>query len=220
LTDAPAETVLVLDDYPLVRLGIFTALFNSRYDVLGLGDRSDIAGSLEEHQPGLVVIGADLRDLRDSAFIESISKEPCSPVVLLTEVAVAFPALRRRAKVVRGLLHRQATADELVACLDRVSRGYIYMSRRLEAQLTGPVANEAEAPRLGRLSLRETEVLQLVRSGLSNREIGSKLGISRETVAVHLRAIRMKLAVRNRADMATLDLPHNAAGAGAAATGG
>lgn len=56
--------------------------------------------------------------------------------------------------------------------------------------------------RVGNLSTREAEVAKLVADGLTNSQIGERLGISRHTVAAHLRSIFAKLGERHRAGVA------------------
>ena len=206
LSDPSEITVLVLDDYPLMRLGIFASLLNTRYKVVGLENRTDIAALLEKHRPGVAIIGADLGDLKDRRFFKSVSASSTSSVIFLTEAVVALAGVRRCTKVVRGMLHRQAPAAELIACLDHVSWECNYVSRRLGTRPDAAVEAAGDAQPLSRLSMRETEVLRLIQLGLSNRLIADKLGISRETVSVHLRAIGTKLGVRNRTRMAIVGL--------------
>lgn len=214
MSDLSQETVLVLDDYPLIRLGIFASLLNTRYKVVGLESRTDAGASLEKFRARVAIVGADLGDLKDRLFLETCSASPNSKVIVLTEAIVALAAVRRCAKAVRGMLHRQAPAAELIACLDHVSRGHTYVSRRLVAH--PHTAVEADAQRLGRLSLREAEILRLIQLGLSNRLIAERLDISRETVSVHLRGIGTKLGVRNRTQMAIVGLAMDASVSGRA----
>jgi DNA-binding NarL/FixJ family response regulator len=213
LAPPPTDTVLVLDDYPLMRLGVFSALFRSRYEVVGLEDAANIAASLEEYNPALALIGAGLRDLENPAFIGKLPKELAPPLIFLTDAPVAFRALTRRVRGARGALHRQATADELLVCLETVSAGFTYVSPSL-VPLTSRVVERATVS-LGRLTWRETEVIRLVRLGLSNREIAAKLDIQPGTVVSHLKAISAKLGVRNRTEMAMASLPDDTSGGGA-----
>jgi RNA polymerase sigma factor (sigma-70 family) len=66
-----------------------------------------------------------------------------------------------------------------------------------------------ETPMLAELSQRETEILDLVAKGLTNKEIGPKLNISYDTVRAHLRRIYEKLHVRCRAEAVMKYLQNN-----------
>ena len=63
-------------------------------------------------------------------------------------------------------------------------------------------------PRLGALTARETEVLQLVALGLSNDQIASRLYISPRTASVHVSRILAKLGVSSRSEAAAVAFRH------------
>lgn len=206
LPSTPQTTVLVLDDYPLESIGIFAAIFQSSYEVVGLEGRKDIRENIQKYRPNIVIIGVELEDLRNTLFMDRLSKE-CQPrFVFLTEAAIALPALLRRVKGVRGVLHRQAGAEELLVCLDTVSRGDVYISPRLVARTPLTSAKVPGAQRPNRITWREMEIIELVQLGSSNREIGISLGINSSTVSSHLQAIYKKLGARNRTQLALASL--------------
>jgi DNA-binding NarL/FixJ family response regulator len=77
-------------------------------------------------------------------------------------------------------------------------------SANAAASLLRTLDGEAEngVSDLGALTSREREVLSLVAAGLSNPEIGQRLGISRKTASHHVSGILMKLGLRNRVEAA------------------
>lgn len=102
---------------------------------------------------------------------------------------------------VHSLIAVDATRQELLAALASLQEGPAYVSPGVVRTLA---AERTESPSLSKLTQREREVLDLVAIGLSNREIGSRLYVSPNTVRSHLQAISSKLGVSSRAKLAAL----------------
>jgi DNA-binding NarL/FixJ family response regulator len=117
-------------------------------------------------------------------------------VVLVADEEIAAEALAAGA---RGILPREAGPGRIAAALRAVSRGLVVLDDEFAAALLrprGPVASALVEP----LTARELEVLQLLSEGLSNKEIGSRLGISESTAKFHVNAITGKLGANGRTD--------------------
>jgi RNA polymerase sigma factor (sigma-70 family) len=104
-----------------------------------------------------------------------------------------------------GYILKDAGPAELRAAIRAVGAGGEYFSpavaRRLTAAVRGEVATESPRDRLQRLTPREREVLALVATGKTNREIAARLGISPRTVESHRESLMKKLALRTVADL-------------------
>jgi RNA polymerase sigma factor (sigma-70 family) len=104
-----------------------------------------------------------------------------------------------------GYILKDASPAELRAAIRTVGAGGEYFSpavaRRLTAAVRGEVATESPRDRLQRLTPREREVLALVATGNTNREIAARLGISPRTVESHRESLMKKLALRTVADL-------------------
>lgn len=94
----------------------------------------------------------------------------------------------------RGYLGPNEPVDRLRLALEALRRGEIWASRELLTRTLGSIA----APQL---TEREQEVLQLLASGLSNRNIAERLGISERTVKAHVSNLFDKHGVRNRTEL-------------------
>jgi DNA-binding NarL/FixJ family response regulator len=112
---------------------------------------------------------------------------------------------------VAGFISRDHSIDELVAELERVSRGETVASHEVTGLLLRrvfAVANDAPSPDLrGRLTKREREIMDLVEGGLSNKEIARTLSIQLATVKNHVHNALRKLEVGGRAEAAALVQP-------------
>jgi DNA-binding NarL/FixJ family response regulator len=134
---------------------------------------------------------------------ELLRLAPETKVVLLTvydDEQYLFEALRAGAS---GYLTKQVVAEELLAHLRRVLDGEIVV----DGSLAGRVALSAARLQRGEfwagahlgLSQRESEVLELMVQGNSNRAIAARLVLGEETIKTHVRSIYRKLGVTDRA---------------------
>ena len=92
------------------------------------------------------------------------------------------------------LLEKPFRADELIGAI----RNALGSAKGLQTNEAN--TNEVALARLATLSLRETEVLELVAEGLSNKAVAARLGISDQTVKFHLTSLSGKLGAINRTD--------------------
>jgi DNA-binding NarL/FixJ family response regulator len=115
-----------------------------------------------------------------------------------------------------GYLTKQSAAEDLVAAIRAVAGGNVYLQpalarwlledyRRLLGQVAAPVSQSAAASSdskdLAVLSNRERQVLEQVAEGLTNVQIGEKLGISPKTVARHRERIMNKLNLHSSTEL-------------------
>jgi DNA-binding NarL/FixJ family response regulator len=109
-----------------------------------------------------------------------------------------FRALRAGAS---GFLLKDAPPDQLVAAIHTVAAGEALLAptitrRLIEDFVRRPLPSDSEA--LASLTDRESEVLELIARGLSNREIGERLFLAEATVKTHVGATLQKLGLRDR----------------------
>jgi two-component system response regulator NreC len=116
-----------------------------------------------------------------------------------------------------GYLTKQAAADELVAAIQAVAAGHVYLQPALARwlledyqQLAKTVAlptheevnsKDKHAVTLDILSERERQVLELVAEGLNNHDIGKNLALSPKTIARHRERIMKKLNIHSRTEL-------------------
>jgi two-component system response regulator NreC len=116
-----------------------------------------------------------------------------------------------------GYITKQAAADELIAAIQAVANGHVYLQPALARWLledyqqlvkTAGTASpnkideqNKNAVALDTLSERERQVLELVGEGLNNQDIGRKLGLSPKTIARHRERIMKKLNMHSRTEL-------------------
>lgn len=209
---ADLRVVIVADD-SLARAGL-EALLSARADDLGVlsglsacevvdGVTTDawFAGATPAFDVVLWDLGPDPEIYLERLVESDLMSEPL--VVLLPDslhAADVWIAAATSRGAGRGLLLRETEPAQLVAALVAVVEGSVVLDPDLAADLL-PASHRLGASSLVEdLTPRELEVLQLLAEGLSNRAIGSDLGISEHTVKFHVNAILGKLGAQSRTE--------------------
>lgn len=108
----------------------------------------------------------------------------------------------------KGYLLKDMPSEELVQAIRLVHRGYSQLGPGLIEKLISsvpdsvPIASEVVLQKLTRLTPREQDVLRLISSGTTNREIAEQLYISEGTVKTHVTHLLNRLNLRNRSQLA------------------
>jgi DNA-binding NarL/FixJ family response regulator len=126
-------------------------------------------------------------------------------------------ALRALCAGAKGYIEESASASEFKQAMRVVHSGSVWVSRHLiskfiERVTTVPRSTTREEPLV--FTEREREVLHLLVSGRSNREIGTALGIEERTVKAHVAKLMRKAGVTNRIALSVQALTHSLLGVG------
>jgi DNA-binding NarL/FixJ family response regulator len=112
------------------------------------------------------------------------------------DLGLAWSALKNGAD---GFVHAQMHPAQVLGAVEVVQKGELAAPRQL---LRWYFLNQNENPKIGELSARQREILELAVEGLSNAEIARRLYLSESTIKQHLRAVYKVLGVRNRTEAA------------------
>jgi DNA-binding NarL/FixJ family response regulator len=198
--------VLIADDDTLVRAGI-RALLDRAPDVAVVAEATDGDEALAQLGSGVDVGLLDLRMPRRSgidvlaATMTWPDRPPCLLLTTFDDREALLAGLRCG---VHGYLRKDVTIETLVAAIRALADGRTFFQPSLTEKLRlavqrSPPGRVPPAPvLLDPLTPRETEVMRLIASGCSNREIGELLGAADGTVKVHVSSILSKLGVRDR----------------------
>jgi DNA-binding NarL/FixJ family response regulator len=209
----PADSfrLLVVDDHRIVRQGLCRVLGEHRdLDVVGeAADGYEAVDRARELQPDIVLMDIRMPNCDGLEATVTIRREvPAAKVVILTahssEPELIYRALQAGAV---GYLPKSAGFDELVEAVRRVARGHSVVGTSSLTSLVNFIATRNEVvpekpTPIQDLSEREKEVLQLVATGQSNRDIAEALCVSAATVRSHLHNILGKLRLTNRVQAA------------------
>jgi DNA-binding NarL/FixJ family response regulator len=203
--------VVIADDQALFREGLRTLLSTrAEVDVVGEAANGEEALSLvQSFAPDVVLM--DLRmPLVDGIQATALIRErwPDVPVLALTtfdDDASLFGALRAGAT---GYLLKDVSSDTLVSAIQAAARGESFLQSTVTGRVVAAFARlmDAAGPRAEALVLplspREREILTLLGTGASNKEIADRLCLAEGTVKNHVTSILTKLDVRDRTQAA------------------
>lgn len=198
--------ILVVDDHPIVRLGIRQMI--SADPGLSVCCEADSAEAALQCASGskadLAIVDLSLGQVTGLELIRKLHDAlPDLPVLVLSmhdEALFAERALRAGA---RGYIMKQEAIDGLVGAIRQVLSGRIYVSERMSQSVLERLGRE-ELPsggRLGNLSDRELEVFEMVGRGLSTAAIADQLGVSVKTIETYRSNIKTKLNLKDAADL-------------------
>ena len=197
-------TVFVVDDHAMVRAGLRQLLDTAEdIDVVGSAENGqqsvELAASLH---PDVVLMDLQMPVMDGVAATAAVREEsPGSAVVIVTSYSDRERILGALDAGAVGYLLKDALPDEILAGVRAAARGESPLHPRAAREL---LSARAEKPARVEVELtsRETEVLVLVRAGLSNKQIARRLGITERTVKAHLTSTFQRIGVVDRTQAA------------------
>jgi DNA-binding NarL/FixJ family response regulator len=199
--------VLLADDHVTVRHGL-KLLIDSEPDMTVVAEASDGASAVQrtlDVKPDVVVMDISMPGMNGLVATRTLKeKRPQAAIVTLTrhgDDAYLQELLRAG---VAGYVLKQSAPAELLQAIRAAAAGGQYLDSTLTARVTaGFLGREGRRPHgsSAALSDRESEVLRLIASGYSNKEIAARLGLSVKTVEAHKANAMRKLDLRGRIDI-------------------
>ena len=208
----PVKTrILILEEHPLLRYGIRDYL-NLQPDMIACGEADNIRDArnrIADFKPHLMVTALRLGTGDSLEFVKALKSERPGLLILIysafEEAIFAERALRAGAD---GYIMKSAPAEELLAAIREILAGNMYVSRDVamrafKKSLESPAEQRSARPTIGieTLSNREMHILNLLGSGLRNRQIAHSLNLSVKTIETHRENIKRKLGLNNSRDL-------------------
>jgi DNA-binding NarL/FixJ family response regulator len=186
--------VLCVDDHWIVREGV-ALIIASEPDMEVIGSAAtgeDAVLLFKQHRPDVTLMDLRLRTMSGLEAIQAIRHEQADArVIVLTMYQGDEDIHRALAAGAAAYLLKETLSDDLIRIVREVHAGERPISPDVQARLDERAAQPT-------LTSREIQVSELVSQGRRNKEIASILGISEETVHVHLKNIFAKLKVNER----------------------
>jgi DNA-binding NarL/FixJ family response regulator len=202
--------ILLVDDHSVVREGLRAFLeLQDELEVVGeAGDGEEAIDAAQRLAPDVILMDLVMPKLDGvGAMRELRTRAPESRVIVLTSFLDddrLLPAIRAGAA---GYLLKNVEPAELVRAVRAAHRGEAILDPTVAARLVDAIAQDDSGPARHdpeQLTRRESEVLELIARGRSNKRIAVELGISEKTVKTHVGHVLAKLGVADRTQAALL----------------
>ncbi len=199
--------ILLVDDHPLVRRALRDIL-EKEADLRVIGEAGDGQQAIEmteEHQPDIVIMDISMPVLNGVEATKQIKvANPLTSVLILTvhtDVETIFSILQAGAS---GYLVKSIFGPEVIHTIRAVMDGDMVLSAEVSQEVVKYTLQHGTKPvkpvPQDRISAKGMEILSLAAKGLSNKEIGAKLGITEATVKSYFVDIFQRLNVRSRTE--------------------
>ncbi|MBL8299717.1 MAG: response regulator transcription factor [Rhodanobacteraceae bacterium] len=205
MTRQPPIRVVIADDQTLMRQGLsgLLALNTDIVVVACAADGVEALAAIEEHAPDVAVIDVRMPRLSGIQLLAEAARRGIDvPILLLTTFNDDAAMIEGLCSGAKGYLLKDSSAETLACAIRRLACGESYLlpaiTERIAEGLSKLPQRFESAGRTSALTRRECEVLRLLGTGLSNRDVANALACSEGTVRNHVSTILSKLGVRNR----------------------
>jgi DNA-binding NarL/FixJ family response regulator len=194
--------LVLADDHVIVRQALSLLLAGAGFEVVGeASDGHEAVRLVRELEPEVAVLDVVMPGLNGLDAAREIQQAaPRTSVVLLTSRSDEQILLEAVRAGIRGLVQKTSEVDDLVAAIERVRAGGVYMSAAASRCVAEAYRARTEEPS-DPLSPRERQVLQLIAEGKPRRDIAATLGVSVKTAESHRANIMRKLGIRQTAGL-------------------
>ena len=198
-------SVVLADDHTMVRESLARVLEDSgRVVVKGqASDGHELVEIVERERPDFVVLDYSMPELDGPRAIETLLKQHKRlKLLVLTVHENAHYAVRAFEAGAHGYMIKSAAVDELVAAIDSVWRGDIYISPKVSQEVWAMMRRpKKERQGMDALSSREFDALRILGGGLSLQDCAVEMNVSVSTVSTYRARILEKLNLANTAEL-------------------
>lgn len=200
--------ILVVDDHPVVREGLIAILNGPDLAVCGqAGDGGQALSEAARLRPDVVILDVRLPGTTGVEVCAELRERiPGTRVVMLTSFPNHGVVMSAFAAGACGFVLKESDPAVIRQAVRTVADGSTFADPKVAAKLVALATRGRRAKGPFDLTLQEMRVLELLPRGLTNNEIGERLGIGENTVKTHLRNVMRKLGARDRVEAAAIAL--------------
>lgn len=188
--------VAIIDDHAVVRMGLKYAVMLAKDMELAfeLEDGKGAAAAVVMEKPDVTLLDIRMPDVDGLSALESILSVKSTARVIILSTSEAEEDIYRAVKLgAKGYVVKDRDSSEILNAIRIVAEGGEYFPEAVKETFR-------QRQQMPDLTPREVEVLGMVSKGLSNQEIGNRLGVGAETAKIHIKHIFDKMGVANRAE--------------------
>jgi NarL family two-component system response regulator LiaR len=205
MSESDRVRIVLADDHPVVRQGL-RAFLETQPEVEILGEAADgeeAVRQVERLLPDVVLMDIVMPKVDGIEAIRRIRAiSPSTQAIVLTSFADDEKIVAAVRAGAAGYLLKDARPQELINAIRAVARGEALLAPSVAARLMRELSRPSEDAAATILTARELEVLRLIASGRSNKEIAADLVLSEKTVKTHVSNILAKLHLADRTQAA------------------
>ncbi len=204
--------VLIVDDHQILRRGLKEVLSDGYSDlIVGEAENFDESvAKLVQEDWNLMLLDIKIPGRDGLELLQETKRlRPKIDVLIVSaypEVEFAIRAFKLGAS---GYLCKSQASEELLAAVKRILGGRKYVTAALAERLASIIGGGERPPAHENLSSRELQVLQMIASGSTVKQIASHLALSEKTIATYRTRISDKLGLRTNVELARYTFQHN-----------
>jgi len=202
MTPSSPIRLLIADDHMALRIGLRTIAESSQNIVVAgeAVDGEDAIRQFDDLLPDVMILDLRMPRLDGLLVVERVlSKHPEASILVMTLYDHEEDIFRSIKAGARGYILKSASREEILKAIESVAAGERFMPQYVALKLASHMSTPT-------LTAREKDVLELMRLGITNREIGQQLGLTEGTVKSHVREIMAKLNAISRTEAVNLAL--------------
>ncbi|UUT22993.1 response regulator transcription factor [Pseudomonas sp. T8] len=190
---------IIADDHPLIRLTLRNILSERGFDIVAEAENGAEALQLARlHMPTIMVLDISMPKMGGLEVITRIGMMDLPiKILVFTSQAAEIYSLRCMKAGAAGFVSKTSHLDELVRAISAVMDGYSFFPNLSASSVRSSDIHVSDADLIKSLSDRELSIIQMLASGLGNKEIGTALLISNKTVSAYKVKLIEKLKVKS-----------------------
>lgn len=204
--------ILIADDHAIVRKGLKQILADAP-DIASIDEASSGQEALKkvrENNYNMVLLDISMPGMSGVDVLKQLKTEkPRLPVLILTMHPEDQYAVRILKAGASGYLTKESAPDELISAIQKVSQGGRYISPSLAEKLACDLDSTAIQPLHEGLSDREYQIMTMLASGKSTKEIAHELSLGMPTVSTYRFRILLKMKLKNNAELISYAIKNN-----------
>lgn len=197
------SAILLVDDHALVRAGLMRLLSTIwQGEIQEAATGRDALAAVRMARPALIILDLNLNGLGGLELLRRLIQAGAGPILVLTMHAEPLYARRALEAGAAGYMTKNATPEELLLAVRRVTAGGRYVEAEMAQILAAPGPGRGQ--NLDNLTARELEIMRQLAAGAGLAEIAQAVGVGYKTVANNCVQIKSKLGVSRTADLVRL----------------
>jgi len=198
--------ILIIDDHRLVRDGIKTMLEtqseNYNFDISEAESGEEAIAKIIKKEFDVILVDYQLPVMNGAQTVKEIlAYRPKAKILALSNYD-EYTYIANMIKVgVKGYVLKNISPNELIKAIETILQGKKYFANDVSEKIIDSEAKKESNALLSKISItrRQTEILKLVATGMTNEAIAKKLSLSKRTVDTHRQNLLLKLDVHNTA---------------------